>query len=280
MIFSVKKSEKILLYIFFPLFLVIFCSFFYLAYEIYLVDNYIKFLLLYIIFTAILILTPGILRELKFIQIVNYSVEIDGTNVSLLRNNKILNTFSLSDVSSITYDHPLFYFNLPNKRITTPMRLNNYENFLDLLLKNYKPTLTDEELYAPIKKQNDLFSLRNLYYLPIILLLIFILFFQSFIFFFSIAIALFIAFKYVFNIIREIKLSEEKIYLKVKKELLINKDDIQDIQLKFMIYKRTVHYIEIVTSTKIYSIDDYEANSWNISLIDLYRRLHYWKFKI
>jgi len=280
MIFSVKKSEKILLYIFFSLFLVTFCSFFYIAYEISLVDNYIKFLLLYIIFTAILILTPSILRELKFVQIINYSIKIDEENVSILRNSKVFNTFSLSNVSSITYDHPLFYFNLSNKRITTPMRLKNYEDFLNFLLKNYKQTFTDEELYAPIKKHNNLFSLKNLYYFPIILLMVFILFFQNYIFFFSITIILFVAFKYVFNIVGDIKLSKEKIYLKSKKELIINKNDIQDIQLKFMIYKRTIHYIEIITSTKTYTIDDYDANAWDISLIDLYRRIHYWKFEI
>lgn len=278
-IFFVEKREKILFYMFYPIFLIVIFILTYQFYDIYLLSSEIKYLLLNIVFLGIIVFYYFAYIEYKFFKVMNYNIEIDDKYISINNKDTLKYKFSFDEIKSLDYRDNLIVFKLENQRVWISSRLENYKQFLELLFKNYKKNIRDEDLYITIvkrKKQLTLFKILLFFTtLPIFIVLLFAI---KYIIILSIILVAFLIVRFLFNIIYEIKIDKDKIILNRNKE--IYRDDIITIKFDFFIYKGKNHYINIKTlNDKNYKITNFDIQNLDISIFDLYRALYYWKFR-
>lgn len=264
---------------FYPIFLIVIFILTYQFYDICLWNNEIKYLLLNILFLGIIVSYYFAYIEYKFFKVMNYNIEIDDKYISINNKDTLKYKFSFDEIKSLDYINNLIVFELENQKISISSRLANYERFLELLFKNYKRNIRDEDLYITIvkrKKKLTLFKILLFFTtLPIFIVLLFTI---NYIIILSIILVAFLIVRFLFNIIYEIKIDKDKIILNHNKE--IYRDDIITIKFDFFIYKGKNHYINIKTlNDKNYKITNFDIQNLDISIFDLYRVLYYWKFR-
>lgn len=264
---------------FYPIFLIVIFILTYEFYDICLWNNEIKYLLLNIVFWGIIIFYYFAYIEYKFFKVMNYNIEIDDKYISINNKDTLKYKFYFDEIKSLDYINNLIVFELENQKISISSRLANYERFLELLFKNYKRNIRDEDLYITIvkrKKKLKLFKILLFFTtLPIFIVLLFTI---NYIIILSIILVAFLIVRFLFNIIYEIKIDKDKIILNHNKE--IYRDDIITIKFDFFIYKGKNHYINIKTlNDKNYKITNFDIQNLDISIFDLYRALYYWKFR-
>ncbi|WP_152021211.1 hypothetical protein, partial [Aliarcobacter butzleri] len=158
-IFFVEKREKILFYMFYPIFLIVMFILTYQFYDIYLLSNEIKYLLLNIVFLGIIVSCYFVYIEYKFFKVMNYNIEIDDKYISMKNKDILKYKFSFDEIKSLDYRDNLIVFKLENQRVSISCRLENYKQFLELLFKNYKKNIRDEDLYITIVKKKKKLTL-------------------------------------------------------------------------------------------------------------------------
>lgn len=255
---------------FYPIFLIVIFILTYQFYDICLWNNEIKYLLLNIVFFGIIVFYYFAHIEYKFFKVMNYNIEIDDKYVSINNKDTLKYKFSFDEIKSLHYINNLIVFELENQKISISSRLANYERFLELLFKNYKKNIRDEDLYITIvKRKKKLTLFKILLFFTILPFFIVLLFAINYIIILSIILVTFLIVKFLFNIIYEIKIDKDKIILNHNKE--IYRDDIISIKFDFFIYKGKNHYINIKTlNGKNYKITNFDIQNLDISIFDAY----------
>ncbi|WP_418178697.1 hypothetical protein ACN2EN_08060 [Aliarcobacter lanthieri] len=277
--FFVEKREKILFYMFYPIFLIVIFILTYQFYDISLWNNEIKYFILNIVFLGIVVSYYFTYIEYKFFKVMNYNIEIDDKYMFIKNKDTLKYKFSFDEIKSLDYINNLIVFELEKRRIPISSRLENYKKFLELLFKNYKRNIKEENLYITIgKRKRKLTLFKILLFFTILPIIVVLLFAVNYIILSIVILVTFLIVRFLFNIIYEIRIDKDKIVLNSNKEIYRN--DIINIEFDFFVYKGKNHYINIKTvSGKNYKITNYDIHSLDISIFDLYLTLYHWKFK-
>lgn len=234
-------------------------------------ENNMEYILAYFMLLGLFSNLFFLYAYIETLPICRYTILLQESSLIYKKENTVIYEFNLSDIEYITQKPftQVFVLNLKNKeKVFLPFGLNEISLFLNTLSDNYHPSM---------EYNNKVFKAKRQGILSIVLILMFFPFFIIPLFLSPYIILLYLI-GFIFTFLTKskyLKILDDKLEINNRSKIVfLSKEEIKNIVLEHTFILRAGHFYQCKLSSTEHT---YTLDNYDISSIDLYCLLNYWK---